>query len=215
MKTKLIVLRVAKCGTTTIVKELVRQAGDSNTSHIGRGPQAANKFRTAVKLRTSLICVAPPNAGMVYDQIKHLREEAGYKLVSFQRNPYARFISSWAFCANGGNVFQYPLPKMSPWDLLQLRDYQLNEIQWAHTFQQQTDICRPGKVDYTIRTEELNSCFNELANDTGYNQRKLPHRNKSTHEPWESYYYKDSRLIQEVKRRFYHDIKDLPYDAPI
>ena len=64
-------------------------------------------------------------------------------------------------------------------------------------------------VDYIGRFENLQGDFDEVCRRAGLPPKRLPHKNRSSHKPYQLYY--DDATAEIVARRFAKDLVHLGY----
>ncbi len=164
-----------------------------------------------------LILVSADNAQRFYTHFQNRRKN--YEFITLCRNPYDRFVSGWAFCKNH-NWIDHDLDYLTSIDNPDsLKEYRKKyKIGFHHIFRPQAEsLLFKGKlaVDRVIRFEHLQKDYSDLLCDFNYPDKKLLHRNKSKHKPWQEYYDKNPKLKSFVKRTFANDFKAIKLIASI
>ncbi len=139
---------------------------------------------------------------------KVLMEE--HHVVTSMRNPYARFISGWAYSQKNGWIND----DVSPRGLIEMPLTALHKDAQHHAFRPQVqNLYFKGTlhVHQVIRFEHVNTDFADLANRLDLSGLELPRLNVSKHRPWREYYEEDPGLRELVEASTPEDFATLPY----
>ena len=122
------------------------------------------------------------------------------------RNPYDRLVSGWSFCRahNQLNVpFDYFVRHMRTFDSFW--------VVWHCILPQKQHVLVDDVpvVDMACRFETLETDFERIRERLGRPGVPLPHRNRSTHKPYQEYYVRDLQDI--VFERFRVDFDYFGY----
>ncbi len=154
-----------------------------------------------------------------HNSMKFYGEELMTKhhVVTLMRNPYDRYISSWAYAKQKGWIPE----DTSPFDLSWMTTQNMSRLAWHHTFRPQiNNLYYYGElhVHQVLRFEHLEEDFRDLATRLDVPDAKLHQLNPSEHRPWREYYEEDPTLRSRVEAAIPEDFAALPYtfeqDAP-
>jgi hypothetical protein len=122
------------------------------------------------------------------------------------RNPYDRLVSAWNFCRQQNKLqvpFDYFVRYMHTFDSFW--------VVWHCVLPQKQHVLIDGvpAIDLVCRLEALDRDFARVAQRLGKPDVRLPHRNRSTHKPYEAYYTRE--LQDRVFERFRVDFEYFGY----
>jgi len=146
--------------------------------------------------------------GTAARMLRHLDRELWNRSFKFCvcRNPYDRLVSGWSFCRKHERL-------NVPFDYF---------VRYMHTFDsfwvvwhcilpqvQHLQVDSAPAVDAACRYEQLETDFEQIRTRLGKSGVALPHRNPSTHKPYQAYY---TRELQDlVFERFEGDFRYFGY----
>jgi len=205
----LVFFRSPKCGGTSVYYGLKDVFGDDCFLCQHDAKNYMRSFYAALKTHK---CVASW-AGYYAEAMRlHGRELLrDHYVFTLMRNPYARFISSWAF----SRFKKEWIPDtMEPRDFLRVSEGDVPGVCWHHTYRPQVENLYWEKELYAHRVlanENLTAEYGKLMEEQGYPDIHLPRLNASKHKPWRKYYEEEPGLQEAVAARFKLDLSVLPY----
>jgi len=121
---------------------------------------------------------------------------------AFVRNPYDRAVSTWKYWnkfnqSQGGEALDFKT-------LLMLKSDSINKKQFSSKYSSQYEFTKG--CDFIGRFENLQEDFDTVCNHIGIESKKLPFKNKTSHNHYSEYYNDETRRIVEEKYS-----KDLTY----
>ena len=122
------------------------------------------------------------------------------------RNPYDRLVSAWSFCRQHERLnvpFDYFVRYMHTFDSFW--------VVWHCILPQKQHVLIDDVpvIDMACRYESLDRDFEEISARVGRPGARLPHRNRSTHKPYQAYYTPE--LQDLVFERFRVDFEYFGY----
>jgi len=177
-------------------------------------------IRVAKTASTSLISGLPktktPANGWPYDQNhiplwyykNSILKDSSYKNLfkfSFVRNPYDRAVSIWKYWnkwsrSQGGKTLDFKT-------LLTLNSDLINKEKFSSKYSNQYEFTKG--CDFVGRLENLQEDFDTACNHIGIESKKLPFKNRTSHDHYSKYYNDETRQI--VKEKYFKDLDYFGY----
>jgi len=196
--------RNPKTASTAIHDVMIHHAGAGAIPVEG---DYLGRFREALGYYQSIVVWGRLTQPIMQEFGEELRSE--HTVVTVMRNPFDRYISSWAYC----RLMKWCAPETTPAELLGMRDT-ISWRGWHHVHRQQVEaLYSGGKLipHLVLRFECLQDEFQLVTRKLGLPPVVLPHRNETKHSPWRDYYEKDPELRGAVEEAFSEDLAALPY----
>ncbi len=201
-KHKCIFVHIPKCGGSSI--EDILWPGERSEKELFGGfvSRYRNRYQTG---------------GLQHLYARYILDSVGqgvfnhYFKFAFVRNPWSRCVSQYCYMKQRKDLRLY----IGMGITASFREYldcivTKEHVQWAPQYKFITDENGGIMVDFIGRLEQLKKDLCVVANKTGIDLGKIPHKKKTRHRPYYEYY--DDETLRIVGDMYGRDIELLGYD---